>query len=89
MRPSSTSSSRIAVAGTAALLALAAALSPASAGAAHLADSDAGVSADETTVMRETHRPRSADAAERWWLNCMAAAPHSADAAERLAEQCW
>jgi hypothetical protein len=44
---------------------------------------------NDALVPREVHRPHSADAAERWWLECMAGMPHSADAAERAAAECW
>lgn len=43
----------------------------------------------EQPAMREPHRPRSADAAERWWLSCTATLPRSADGAERVAADCW
>jgi hypothetical protein len=34
-------------------------------------------------------RPVSADAAERWWLECTADLPTTPDAAERRLARCW
>ena len=43
----------------------------------------------EGLQVREPDRPRSADAAERWWASCTGNQPFSADAAERWAAECW
>lgn len=43
----------------------------------------------EGLQVREPDRPRSADAAERWWASCADDLPLSADAAERWAAECW
>ena len=43
----------------------------------------------ESLQVREPDRPRSADAAERWWASCTDNQPFSADAAERWAAECW
>jgi hypothetical protein len=43
----------------------------------------------ESLQVREPDRPRSADAAERWWASCVDGLPFSADTAERWAAKCW
>lgn len=43
----------------------------------------------EGLQVREPDRPRSADAAERWWTGCVDDLPSGADAAARWAADCW
>jgi len=90
MRPSFNSSSQLLVAGASGLFAVGAAVFPLSApdSPSVYAGPNHGP-VNDAPVVHEPHRPHSADAAERWWLNCMVGMPHSADHAERAAAECW